>query len=387
MSKIIDSLVQASIDSKDFSGVLLVKLDFDRSEGPYRYTNAYQTVYWDEDGGGEEEYLGLGNLGSISSLVETSELSSQTIQLSISGIPQDSINSTFDKTLYQNRPVFIWYGLLDKDTLAVESGTNGPILIYAGLMDYCTFEFGKNASISLIASSRLADWERPRGGRFNAAYQRTYVDPTDSGFKYVVPLQNKDIRWAGTSVGDSGSADWPTSAFSGNQGPVFVPGVGMVGGGTSDIGGGCFTPETLITMIDGTKKPISEIKVGDMIKSTLEGQAVTAVTTYDYDGPLYSINNSDYFVTDSHPFKTLQGWKAFNPILAMEEVEELFVEELIIGDTLLTDLAQTKIIKSIDSKPEKLKVYNLTISGTKEYFANGYLVHNAKQRSSGTLRP
>ena len=68
MSKIIDSLVQSEIDSKDFAGAVFARLHFDSPTGTLRYTNAPQNLYWDEDGGGDQEYLGLGNLSSISVL-------------------------------------------------------------------------------------------------------------------------------------------------------------------------------------------------------------------------------------------------------------------------------------------------------------------------------
>ena len=215
MSKIIDSLVQNEIDSKDFAAVVLARFHWDSGSphnGPLRFTNAYQSIWWDEDGLGEEEYLGFGELAQINTIPETNELSSIQMQFSLSGIPNNLVTGVFDKSAYQNKPCYVWYALLDKQTFAVQGGQNGPILVFAGLMDYCNFEFGQTATISLTASSRLADWERPRGGRYNDSYQRTYVDPQDAGFSYVKPLQSKEIRWAGKSAADPGGNDWSGSS-------------------------------------------------------------------------------------------------------------------------------------------------------------------------------
>ena len=198
MSKIIDSLVQASLDSKDFAGVVLAKLHFDTV---LRYTNAFQNIYWDESGGGDQEYVGLGNLASISSLTESNELQAQTIQLTLSGIPNDQITDGFS-TQYIGEPVYLWYATLDKETYAVEGGQSGPVLIFAGRMDYANIEFGKTCNITLNATSRLADWDRARGGRFNEAYQLRHVDPTDTGFKHVRSLQHKAISWGGVTILD-----------------------------------------------------------------------------------------------------------------------------------------------------------------------------------------
>ena len=203
MSKIIDSLVQASLDNSNFTGVVLAKLDFSPEQ---RYTNAAQSIYWDEAGEGEEEYLGVGNLASMSVLNETNELSAQSIQLSLSGIPTDTITDIFSDE-YIGKPLYIWYATIDPDTLAVQGGQYGPVLLFAGRMDYGSFDFGETATITVNATSRLADWERPRGGRFNHVYQTRHVDLTDLGFEYVQSLQDKPISWGGITISDPGT--WP----------------------------------------------------------------------------------------------------------------------------------------------------------------------------------
>ena len=199
MSKTINATVQASLDTGIFAGVVLAKLDF---SPVLRYTNAYQSIYWDE-GAGEVEYIGLGNLAGMSVLSETSELAAQTIQLSLSGIPNSAVTDIFSNE-YIGKPLQVWYATLNKDTYAVEGGQNGPVLLFAGRMDFGNIEFGKTATITVNATSRLADWERPRGGRFNHAYQTRHVDPTDRGFRFVQALQDKPIQWGGVSLSDPG---------------------------------------------------------------------------------------------------------------------------------------------------------------------------------------
>lgn len=196
--KIIDSTVQALIDGKQYGGVLLAQLHFDTST-IYRVTNAPQTIYWDEDGGGEEAYLGLGELASMSTLPETNELGAISIQLTLTGIPAANVTEAFSES-FRGRPVYIWYGILDTDTYAIQGGQSGPILIFAGLMDNSTVEFGETCTINISATSRLADWERARGGRFSDGYQRRYVDPTDTGFKYIIALQNRTVTWGGKII-------------------------------------------------------------------------------------------------------------------------------------------------------------------------------------------
>lgn len=214
MIKTIDSLVQTSLDSNTLGGVILVKLHF---SPVVRYCNAYQSIYWDEDGGGEEEYIGLGNLGSLSILTETSELAAETIQLTLSGIPNSTITDIFS-TEYIGEPLYIWYATLDTDTYAVQSGQNGPVLIWAGRMDFGNIEFGQTATVTVNATSRLADWERARGGRFNLEYQQRHVDSTCKGFRYVKALQNKPVSWGAITVSDGFNSDGSGSRGGGSRG-------------------------------------------------------------------------------------------------------------------------------------------------------------------------
>lgn len=219
MSKTIDSLVQSSLDSKNFTGVILAKLYFsDDGSDVRRYCNAYQSVYWDEEGTGEKEYIGLGNLAGMSIIGETTDLSAQAVQLSLSGIPNSTITDIFSNN-YIGKPAYIWYATLDPDTYAVQyaspnNAEDGPILIFAGRMDFGNMEFGETATITVNITNRLADWDRPRGGRFNQAYQTRHVDPTDKGFDYIMAIQGKNISWGGRSLSDPGG---PTA------GPNFIP--------------------------------------------------------------------------------------------------------------------------------------------------------------------
>lgn len=195
MSKIIDSLVQSALDSKNFAGTILCQMHFDPIQ---RYCSAGQSIYWDE-GAGEVEYIGMGDLASMSVLTESSEVQAQTIQLTLTGIPNLAITDAFS-TEYINKAVYLWYATLEPSTYAVQGGSTGPILIFAGRMDFATIEFGDTASITMNATSRLADWERVRGGRFNHTYQQRYIDTTDTGFEYVRGIQNRPVIWGGQTL-------------------------------------------------------------------------------------------------------------------------------------------------------------------------------------------
>jgi len=61
-------------------------------------------------------------------------------------------------------------------------------------MDTMDVELGTTASITVAAESRLADWDRPRVRRYNAADQNISY-PSDKGFEFVPQMVEKSIRW------------------------------------------------------------------------------------------------------------------------------------------------------------------------------------------------
>lgn len=354
--KTIDSLVQAALDTKNFSGVILAQLHFDPI---LRYNSSYQTIYWDESGGGDQPYLGLGHLASISVLSETNELAAQTIQLKLSGIPNNAITDAFSDE-YVGKPCYLWYATLDTSTYAVQGGQTGPVLMFAGRMDYANVEFGNEASITINVTNRLADWERARGGRFNQGYQQQRIDPKDQGFKYVQGIQNKPITWGAITISDAGTPD-PSDQ---DGGPPGFPG-----------GDTCFTGDTEITMSDGYKKYIKDIKVGNMIMSAPgEVKKVLNVHQHTYSGKLIGINWRKPFITINHPIMTDKGWAAYDNEAAEKHIGEK-VEELKLGLLLKTPTGSVILDRIDEEIVDNITVYNLTVEDS-TYVANGFKVHN-----------
>ena len=105
------------------------------------------------------------------------------------------------------------------------------------------------------------------------------------------------------------------------------------GGGSSGGGGGgsCFIAGTLVTMADGSKRPIEKVLLGEKVKG-LDG---TINTVMEYNRPplaysalgevrkLYSINGGIAFFTDEHPFYTTTGWKSLNPKATYAELSSI----------------------------------------------------------------
>jgi hypothetical protein len=136
-----------------------------------------------------------------------------------------------------------------------------------------------------------------------------------------------------------------------------------------------FLEGTFVTLENGLKKEIQYIIVGDKLKGSQGTNIVEQLKFHPHTGLVYSINGMGYFVTAGHPFMTTEGWKAFDEILAMEINPTLEIGKLKLGDILIT-LNEEITLDNFESIEMSVPVYNFEVSGTHDYYADGYLVHN-----------
>jgi len=137
----------------------------------------------------------------------------------------------------------------------------------------------------------------------------------------------------------------------------------------------CFVDGVRVELVDGSEKNVSEISVGDEVKTDKGDGVVTKIYPSKAGGQkLYGFNDKEPFVTEAHPFMTQDGWKKIS------EVTE--------GDTLYRNGKGIVTVESITSKeiPEDTPVYNFHVDGHETYFADGYLVHN-KTYGTGYVPP
>jgi hypothetical protein len=185
---------------------ILVRLEINGSDPTGLYFNRFAStnfpIYWDEGTVVEKEYIGVGDLGEISDIEETTDLSTFTVSVSLSGLPNLSQGSLYTQTMsvnYSLKPAYIYLCMLDKDTLEV---VGEPLEVFSGRIDNVEISIKDTATMKVNIISRLSDWERPRGGRFTQAWQQGNVDPTDKGFQYLNQIKNININWNGDVKGD-----------------------------------------------------------------------------------------------------------------------------------------------------------------------------------------
>lgn len=173
-------------------------LDF--QSGAVRVWDGVGTKTW-----GGNNYTGLGYLGKISPIEESTDVRANGVVLQLSGIPT-SLLATVLGDNYSGRAVSIWIGALN----ASEALVADPDLVFSGRMNNLDFDKGPETSvIRVTAESRLVDLSRSRERRFTHEHQQ--IDfPGDLGLEYMARAQSTPLNWGGQSAG--------TAASGGNRG-------------------------------------------------------------------------------------------------------------------------------------------------------------------------
>lgn len=137
-----------------------------------------------------QTWTGVGSLGQVSNVPETSDVAAAGIQFSLSGIPSGLLASALGE-VRQGAPVILWQGFLTAAGGVVAS----PNQAWNGRMDACVVsESGDTATIAITAESRMMDLNRSRERLYEK--QDQVIDyPGDLGFDYVPSLQEKSIVW------------------------------------------------------------------------------------------------------------------------------------------------------------------------------------------------
>jgi hypothetical protein len=179
------------------------------------------------------------------------------------------------------------------------------------------------------------------------------INPTTGEFKWI-PTQNQvdqdyDVTFVVTDEG--GLTDGETATIQ----------VRSTSGGTA-----CLIDGTLITMADGSLKPIEEVRIGDSVRS-------------------YSTMNKLFMPSKvTQTFKHYVGVTSNHPMLVNGKWLE--AGEVQIGDWLLNSDRVLERVNSIEAVyGNKLSVYNLEVDGTHTYIANNVVVHNKDQKPSAIV--
>ena len=141
-----------------------------------------------------ETYIGAGSLLSIGSAEESTDLSSQGMTVTISGMNKDVLDLALTES-YQNRFITLFLGYL----MGGSNEVAGTFTLFKGRMTAMTVnDTPDGATISIDSENRLVDLERPSNFRYTKESQN-FLHSGDLFFNSVATLQDKEIVWGKSS--------------------------------------------------------------------------------------------------------------------------------------------------------------------------------------------
>lgn len=135
-------------------------------------------------------FSGVGDLGEISNIKESSDNAPTKLDIELSGF-DDSLRGEVLRARYHGRPVTVWLLALDDDDQPIAHS-----VIFRGKITDAVVKCGKTNMIKVTASNRLEDWNKKRSDRFNDESQNAR-HKGDAAFKHVSDTSKREINFAG----------------------------------------------------------------------------------------------------------------------------------------------------------------------------------------------
>lgn len=162
---------------------LLAELMFDGD--PIYAWSGVGTLTWNGN-----DYTGVGELGGVDPIAETSDLAAKGVAFSLSGVPSATISLALGSN-YSGRIARLRLGFFDGSGNIIAD----PFVIAEGFMDQLDIqEDGDSSQVTVKAESRLITLQRAREFLYDDEDQKALF-AGDKGFEFVAALQDKEISW------------------------------------------------------------------------------------------------------------------------------------------------------------------------------------------------
>jgi len=153
-----------------------------------------------------ETFTGVGWLGKIETIPQTTEIQAQSVVLSLSGIPSALLAEAIGQVRITGTAT-VWLGFFNPATDALIAD---PVQVFSGSLDVPTVEdSGETGMISITAENTLLSLNLAPNRQFEDCDQQIYF-PGDLGFSFVDSLPNMALFWpAPTNYGTV----WPVEMY------------------------------------------------------------------------------------------------------------------------------------------------------------------------------
>jgi len=190
MTRGFSTAVNTALQAQNVNLVIFAKLEF--PSGTLYVHNGLGTYTWDS-----QNWLGVGDLGSISKVEEGVDVSPYAITLTLSGLDATISGAALTEDYFMH-PVTVYLGVLDSDDTLIDT----PIQVWAGFMDQMNLTVGADGgdAIQLIAESELSRFDKSKNLMYtNANQQQRYSG--DLFFSHIHKVEGAKIKWGASNNG------------------------------------------------------------------------------------------------------------------------------------------------------------------------------------------
>lgn len=142
---------------------------------------------------GGYNWAGIGTLGAVTPVRQTSDIAIQDIQFTLSGVDPDILADLNEDV--RNLTGSLWLACFgDKGEVIAD-----PYQLVDALLDYQTLHVGDDGSATISITARTGFYTLDRGIDEAWTPESQKLDyPTDVGLDMIPGLQNQDVRWTPT---------------------------------------------------------------------------------------------------------------------------------------------------------------------------------------------
>ena len=192
MSRGFPAAVATALAQQNVAIVTFSKLEF--PSGTVYLHNSLGSYTW-----GGQEWLGVGDLGSISQVEEGLDVSPYAITLTLSGLDATISGAALTEDYYLHG-VTVYLGVLNADDVLIDT----PTQIWAGFMDQMNMTVGADGgdAIQLVAESELSRFNKS----LNLMYTNTAQQERSTGdlfFNFLHRIEGAKINWGSRTPGGS----------------------------------------------------------------------------------------------------------------------------------------------------------------------------------------
>jgi hypothetical protein len=162
---------------------MMARIQF-RGGGQFAFNTLCRPITWQS-----VTYLGIGSIGDISQINETSDSSPSLYNITLSGLDATLVSS-LNRADYLNHTVTTWLLVLDANHNVI----GDPVHWWTGLTDRITVNMGRRASVDIAVRDRRVLWQNPQTQLWTEAAQKRR-DPTDQAFKQIASLEGLELEW------------------------------------------------------------------------------------------------------------------------------------------------------------------------------------------------